>query len=87
MVAADETKKETTPEQNVQSEDKKGKKKKDKKQKVIKELIFHYLTTLLLCARSNLQGELTLGAFKKELSLSVCKWLDLIYYFTVGECV
>lgn len=47
MVATDETKKQTTPEQNVQSEDKKGKKKKDKKKKVRKELIFHYLNDIV----------------------------------------
>lgn len=87
MVATDETKKQTTAEQNVPSEDKKGKKKKDKKKKVRKEFIFHHLTTLLPCARSNLSGDPGLGVFEKVLSLSVCKWLNLIDYFTVGECV
>ena len=65
MVATDETKKQTTPEQNVQSEDKKGKKKKDKKKKVRKEFIFHHLTTLLPCARSNLRATQDSGSLRK----------------------
>lgn len=77
MVATDETKKQTKPEQNVQSEDKKGKKKKDKKKKVRKPGVYISSPHDIVALRAfESPGGRTLRVFKKVLSLSVCKWLD-----------